>query len=167
MLDNFFSVCPFKWLLQTFMDQYDSTQEIDFIRNLNAILIGFSKGCTVINQCLMLMCEKCSSKAEDCCFNIKKIVLLDSGHNGSHTFYPVSVIPQLQRMGVKIEIWISPFQMRPERNGEVKQKEIDLLSEGLPGAVSVTRCRWKDKPSLDVHFQVLEEYLQSLKSTIK
>lgn len=156
--------CPFEWLRKVSTEENRNVRNSVVEGNLKTTLIGFSKGCTVINQCLMSMCEKCAS-TEDGCFNIKKIVLLDSGHNGSHTFFPVTVIPQLKKMEVKVDIWVSPFQMREERNGDVKQREIDQLCEALPGMVSVRKCRWKDAPSLDSHFFVLKEFLESLKST--
>ena len=162
---NLFLACPFNWLREISTEEHRNARSSNLeATNLATTLIGFSKGCTVINQCLMSMCEKCIARKDGCCFNVKKIVLLDSGHNGPHTFYPVTVIPQLKKMRAKVEIWISPFQMRKERNGDVKQTEIDQLCKEMPDLVSVKKCRWQDKPSLDCHFLVLQEYLESLKS---
>ena len=93
---------------------------------------------------------------------IEKIFYLDSGHNGDTVFYPIqdSCVEFIKNSKIAIEIWISPYQMRnPNKICATRQKEIDLLSAKLEGMVKVEKIQWDKPPSLDVHFDVLSQFI--------
>ena len=126
-------------------------------------LIGFSKGCSVINQILLDL--SCKDKSErdglDTKFLIDKIVYLDSGHNGMELFYPVQEIctNYILKNKINIEIWVSPYQMKQNKSKDIKQSEIDLMMSKIPGLVTVKKVDWESEPSLDLHFNVLSNFI--------
>ena len=77
-------------------------------------LIGFSKGCVVLNQLLYELKEAKKDKNTDAFLkNIKAIYWLDGGHSGgSNTWvtYP-EVLKELAQTGIEVHSHVTPYQV--------------------------------------------------------
>ena len=72
-------------------------------------LIGFSKGVVVLNQVLREF-----STLSTHCLALASMVWLDGGHNGGRDIWPTDrrLLQRLAEVGVKVEVRVSPYQVR-------------------------------------------------------
>lgn len=128
-------------------------------------LIGFSKGCVVLNQFLYAM--KALEVAPDddvgqLVRRIKAMYWLDGGHSGGSNTWVTkeAAMKPLKHLDIKVYIHVTPYQVlcssRPWIGKEEKVFRETLKKLG----VDVTRKIYhEDEPSsLEMHFAVLEEF---------
>ncbi|KAL8578617.1 hypothetical protein ACOMHN_007075 [Nucella lapillus] len=126
-------------------------------------LIGFSKGCIVLNQ---LVQELEHAENDD---NVQKFIgqvqvmtWLDGGHSGgSNTWVtnPVA-LARLATLGIHIHVHVTPYQMKdPMRKwiGKEKRRFVEVLLKA--GAKVTDKLHFEDEGrSIENHFRVLEEF---------
>lgn len=126
-------------------------------------LIGFSKGCVVLNQLLYELKEAKKDKNTDAFLkNIKAIYWLDGGHSGgSNTWvtYP-EVLKELAQTGIEVHSHVTPYQVFDTMRswiGREHEKFVRILEEF--GVEINDQLHFADEvPSLDNHFRVHEVF---------
>ncbi|NXI39330.1 CB069 protein, partial [Galbula dea] len=126
-------------------------------------LIGFSKGCVVLNQLLYELKEAKKDRNTDAFIkNIKAIYWLDGGHSGgSNTWvtYP-EVLKELAETGIEVHAHVTPYQVFDTMRswiGREHDKFVQILEEF--GVEINDRLHFADDvPSLDNHFRVHEVF---------
>ncbi|NXU56518.1 CB069 protein, partial [Turnix velox] len=126
-------------------------------------LIGFSKGCVVLNQLLYELKEAKKDKNTDAFLkNIKAIYWLDGGHSGgSNTWvtYP-EVLKELAQTGIEIHAHVTPYQVFDIMRswiGREHGKFVQILKE-FGVEISDQLHFADDAPSLENHFRVHEVF---------
>ncbi|CAF0859139.1 unnamed protein product [Didymodactylos carnosus] len=136
--------------------------------SIKLTIIGFSKGCVVLNQ-LFHELNHLSSQKEDTnklnefILKIREFVWLDSGHNAPNTMiWPVDehLIQTVQKYNFEITVAVTPFQVRNpnKKKHQIEYtKFIQLLSKY---GIQFTNTIYFDKqpPSLDRHFELLKKF---------
>ncbi|XP_067994043.1 mitochondrial protein C2orf69 homolog [Melanerpes formicivorus] len=126
-------------------------------------LIGFSKGCVVLNQLLYELKEAKRDKNTDAFLKIiKAIYWLDGGHSGgSNTWvtYP-EVLKELAETGIEVHAHVTPYQVFDTMRswiGREHEKFVQIL-EGLGVEINDQLHFADDAPSLENHFRVHEVF---------
>lgn len=131
--------------------------------SLKFTLIGFSKGCVVLNQLLYELNEAQKDK-ELAAFinNITAMYWLDGGHaGGSNTWVTdPEILKGLAKTGIPVHAHVTPYQVRDGMRawiGKEHRKFIRLLGEF--GAKVTNQLHFENEtPSLNNHFRVLQVF---------
>ncbi|XP_041057620.1 UPF0565 protein C2orf69 homolog isoform X1 [Carcharodon carcharias] len=135
--------------------------------SLKFILIGFSKGCVVLNQLLYALSE--AKKDEELAAfisNIKEMYWLDGGHAGGNNTWVTSpeILKGFAKMGIPVHAHVTPYQVRDEMRawiGKEHKKFIRLLAEY--GAKVTNQLHFENEaPTVDNHFRVLQMFKAAL-----
>ncbi|KAM6307495.1 mitochondrial protein C2orf69 homolog [Aegotheles albertisi] len=126
-------------------------------------LIGFSKGCVVLNQLLYELKEAKKDKNTGAFLkNIKAIYWLDGGHSGRNNTwvtYP-EVLKELAQTGIEVHAHVTPYQVFDTMRswiGRQHEKFVQILEEF--GVEINDQLHFADDvPSLDNHFRVHEVF---------
>ncbi|XP_003226132.2 mitochondrial protein C2orf69 homolog [Anolis carolinensis] len=126
-------------------------------------LIGFSKGCVVLNQLLHEL-KEAEKDMDICAFikNIKAIYWLDGGHSGgSNTWvtYP-DVLKDFAQTGISVNAHVTPYQVFDTMRawiGKEHKKFVQILHE-LGVNVNSKLHFANEAPSLENHFRVHEVF---------
>ncbi|NXR05980.1 CB069 protein, partial [Semnornis frantzii] len=126
-------------------------------------LIGFSKGCVVLNQLIYELKEAKKDKNTGAFLkNIKAIYWLDGGHSGgSNTWvtYP-EVLKELAETGIEVHAHVTPYQVFDTMRswiGREHDKFVQIL-EGLGVEINDQLHFGDNVPSLENHFRVHEVF---------
>ncbi|KFU84978.1 UPF0565 protein C2orf69 [Chaetura pelagica] len=126
-------------------------------------LIGFSKGCVVLNQLLYELEEAKKDKNTDVFLkSIKAIYWLDGGHSGrSNTWVTCpQVLKELAQTGIEVHAHVTPYQVFDTMRswiGRQHEKFVQILEEF--GVEINDQLHFADDvPSLDNHFRVHEVF---------
>lgn len=132
---------------------------------LPVVLIGFSKGCVVLNQFLYAM-KTLEVISDDDVIGlvrrIKEMYWLDGGHpGGSNTWVTKEIILKSLRLWeIKVRIHVTPYQVlcssRPWIGKEEKVFRETLQKMGVDVLRKLHHA--DETPSLEMHFSVLEEF---------
>lgn len=133
------------------------------------ILIGFSKGCVVLNQFIYEFHYLKTLTPDDLTMirllsRIKEMYWLDGGHGGAKNTWITSrsLLETLTRLNINIHVHVTPYQVQDERRPWIRKEEktfTDLLRRlGAP----LTRCLHFDASvaNLFTHFEVLQVFRQ-------
>uniref|UniRef100_A0A8D2APP1 Chromosome 2 open reading frame 69 n=1 Tax=Sciurus vulgaris TaxID=55149 RepID=A0A8D2APP1_SCIVU len=126
-------------------------------------LIGFSKGCVVLNQLLFELKEAKKDKNIDGFIkSIRTMYWLDGGHSGgSNTWvtYP-EVLKEFAQTGIIVHTHVTPYQVRdPMRSwiGKEHKKFVQILGDFGMQVTSQIHFA-KEPPSIENHFRVHEVF---------
>lgn len=126
-------------------------------------LIGFSKGCVVLNQLLFELKEAKKDKNIDAFIKrIRTMYWLDGGHSGgSNTWitYP-EVLKEFAQTGIIVHTHVTPYQVRdPMRSwiGKEHKKFVQILGDFGVQVTSQIHFA-KEAPSIENHFRVHEVF---------
>ncbi|XP_039700283.1 mitochondrial protein C2orf69 homolog [Pteropus medius] len=126
-------------------------------------LIGFSKGCVVLNQLLFELKEAKKDKNIDAFIkSIRTMYWLDGGHSGgSNTWitYP-EVLKEFAQTGIIVHTHVTPYQVRdPMRSwiGKEHKKFVQILGDFGMQVTSQIHFA-KEAPSIENHFRVHEVF---------
>ncbi|XP_069790632.1 mitochondrial protein C2orf69 homolog [Narcine bancroftii] len=145
-------------------ENYREFEDLKFNEgSVHFILIGFSKGCVVLNQLLYAMNEA-QKDQELAAFisNIKEMYWLDGGHaGGSNTWVTNSeILKEFVQTGIPVYAHVTPYQVWDDMRawiGKEHKKFIRLLREY--GAKVTNQLHFENEtPSLDYHFRVLQVF---------
>uniref|UniRef100_A0A1B6LUT1 Uncharacterized protein n=1 Tax=Graphocephala atropunctata TaxID=36148 RepID=A0A1B6LUT1_9HEMI len=148
--------------------QVDATELVfPALDKVDIQLIGFSKGCVVLNQFIYEFhyCKTLTPEDDSMCqlvSHIKDMYWLDGGHAGGKNTWITSrsLLETLTRLEIQIHIHVTPYQVNDDRRPWIRKEEklfSDLLRKlGAP----VKRVLYFENqvPSLENHFAVLTEF---------
>ncbi|KAM8789174.1 mitochondrial protein C2orf69 homolog [Rhynchonycteris naso] len=147
-------------------ENYDESAMSFYPPSLNSAyftLIGFSKGCVVLNQLLFELKEAKKDKTIDAFINsIKTMYWLDGGHSGgSNTWitYP-EVLKEFAQTGITVHTHVTPYQVcDPMRSwiGKEHKKFVEMLGDFGMQVTSQIHFA-KEAPSIENHFRVHEVF---------
>ncbi|XP_029461898.1 UPF0565 protein C2orf69 homolog isoform X2 [Rhinatrema bivittatum] len=122
-------------------------------------LIGFSKGCVVLNQLLYELNEaKADKDTNSFITNIKAMYWLDGGHSGgSNTWVTCPrILKEFAQTGITVHTHVTPYQVQDSMRswiGKEHKKFVQLLTEY--GVEINNQLHFTDEaPTLDNHFRV-------------
>ncbi|CAD6993275.1 UPF0565 protein C2orf69 homolog isoform X2 [Ceratitis capitata] len=135
------------------------------------VLIGFSKGCVVLNQFIYEFHYLKTLTPDDSTMmrllsRIKDIYWLDGGHGGQKNTWITSrsLLETLTRMGMNIHVHLTPYQVQDDRRPWIRKEEkifTDMLRRlGAP----ITRHLHYDSQTANLmtHFEVLQAFCQHI-----
>ncbi|XP_012865704.1 PREDICTED: UPF0565 protein C2orf69 homolog isoform X1 [Dipodomys ordii] len=133
------------------------------LKGTSFTLIGFSKGCVVLNQLLFELKEAKKDKNIDAFIkSIKTMYWLDGGHSGgSNTWvtFP-EVLKEFAQTGIIVHTHVTPYQVRdPMRSwiGKEHKKFVQILGDFGMQVTSQIHFA-KEAPSIENHFRVHEVF---------
>nr|CAD7430402.1 unnamed protein product [Timema monikensis] len=135
----------------------------------NLVLLGFSKGCVVLNQFIYEFHYLKTLTPDDetmmrLVSRIQDMYWLDGGHAGGKNTWITSrsLLETLTRLGIGIHIHVTPYQVQDERRPWIRKEEKafgDLLRR-LGAPVNRTLHFENQVASLYTHFEVLTVFKQ-------
>lgn len=134
------------------------------------ILVGFSKGCVVLNQFIyefhyLKTLTPDDESMTDLVCRIQDMYWLDGGHGGGKNTWITSrsLLETLTRLGIGVHIHVTPYQINDDRRPWIRKEEKvfgDLLRR-LGAPVERTVHFENEVASLCTHFEVLSVFRQS------
>ncbi|KAG8239598.1 hypothetical protein J437_LFUL017985 [Ladona fulva] len=127
-------------------------------------LVGFSKGCVVLNQFIYEFHYLKTLTPDDNTMmrlvtRIRDMFWLDGGHAGGKNTWITSrsLLETLTRLGIGIHIHVTPYQVQDERRPWIRKEEKTFgeLLRRLGAPVSRTLHFESQPPTLYTHFEVL------------
>ncbi|KAK7603053.1 hypothetical protein V9T40_003052 [Parthenolecanium corni] len=161
----------FRILLKS-VEQYQPLQEAVPKDELTRIcsqhrfkLIGFSKGCVVLNQFVHEFHHLQNNfNQEDSAVvsRIDEMYFLDAGHAGSSNIWVTDAVllRTLSSLGIKIHVHVTPYQVNCTRRKWIGKEE-KIFTKTLQdlNANLVRHIHFEDKPpSIDYHFELLNVF---------
>ncbi|XP_056637265.1 mitochondrial protein C2orf69 homolog isoform X2 [Diorhabda sublineata] len=160
----------------------DSEEEVEVPKNIpfrdtlnfddcDVTLIGFSKGCTVLNQFLYEFHHyKSDDKNEpNILKRIKTMYWLDGGHSGGKNTWITSLplLKTFSTMGISIYVHVSPYQVADIRRPWIKYEEKHFTDALKKFGANINRTiHFVDVPSsVQTHFNVLKVFREINKDT--
>ena len=141
------------------------------VSSLPVILVGFSKGCVVLNQIvheldhvLYHTSNDAVESFDDCAFLklVKEIYWLDSGHNGECGAWMTREkdVKALVSLGAELHVHVTPQQVCDPHRVWIGEEHTLFLEELKHlGATVHDRFHFKNKSrSLENHFKILYEF---------
>ena len=129
----------------------------------SVIIVGFSKGCIVLNQLLYeLGMAKDDKVTEKFVKGVTDMYWLDGGHSGGSNTWVTNtdVLENLKESSIKIHSHVTPYQVQdPMRKwiGKEQKKFVEKLDK-LGVEVSNTLHFEQEERSLEKHFMVLKKF---------
>ncbi|XP_032824876.1 mitochondrial protein C2orf69 homolog isoform X2 [Petromyzon marinus] len=134
-----------------------------FSRPRTVTLVGFSKGCVVLNQLLYeLAAAQGDATLAPVVGAVRDMYWLDGGHSGGRDTWVTcsDALRQLHTAGVDVRVHVTPYQVcDPMRAwiGKEQRKFISVLQEF--GATVTEQIHFeKEASSLENHFRILENF---------
>ncbi|XP_012524260.1 UPF0565 protein C2orf69 homolog [Monomorium pharaonis] len=152
-------VCCLEYLKELKLEK-----DIDTIESTNLSLMGFSKGCAVLNQFLHEFHYYDENPNEDPHMNnfiklIKDMWWLDGGHNGPKDTWITdqTVLHSFAKLGIHAHIHVTPYQVQDQYRPHIQMEEnsftVTLQKMGVP--VERTLHFADQARCLSSHFNVL------------
>ncbi|XP_054266057.1 mitochondrial protein C2orf69 homolog isoform X2 [Macrosteles quadrilineatus] len=150
----------------------EDTEDIQFpsLDKVEIQLVGFSKGCVVLNQFLYEFHYSKTLTPDDdskCQVvpHITDMYWLDGGHAGGRNTWITSrnLLETLTRLGIRSHIHVTPYQINDDRRPWIRKEEkmfSDLLHK-MGAAVERTVHFENQVPSLETHFTLITEFKKS------
>ncbi|XP_060086103.1 mitochondrial protein C2orf69 homolog [Ylistrum balloti] len=131
--------------------------------NVDIILIGFSKGCVVLNQFIYeLNLADLEKNVKAFLEKVKSMYWLDGGHNGvSNTWITDRLLlKQLAAQNFEIYTHVTPYQVMDPMRAWLGQEQATFVKElkDLGANVKNFEHHFKEKPSIEKHFDVLKQF---------
>ncbi|KAG5885879.1 hypothetical protein JTB14_019142 [Gonioctena quinquepunctata] len=141
------------------------SEDQNSLANGDLKLIGFSKGCVVLNQFLHEFHHYKTSNDTDSLgiiMRIKDMYWLDGGHSGQFDTWMTSrsLLETLTGLGINIHVHVTPYQIEDKKRPWIKKEEkifSNTLHElGAPIQRKIHSCGVE--PNLEEHFNILKEF---------
>lgn len=128
-------------------------------------LIGFSKGCTVLNQFLYSLSALQEEQVDDIKVFVNRIASmywLEGGHSGSSSTWVTDkkVLQNFSKFEINAFIHVTPYQVHCDTRPRIGKEEKVFRGSLKRLNVNVTRkIHFENEPcSLEMHFQVLKVF---------
>ncbi|KAI5748590.1 hypothetical protein M8J76_000456 [Diaphorina citri] len=137
--------------------------EVSSITRCKLTLVGFSKGCVVLNALLYSMF---SHPSHPFLSSISDMVWLDGGHGGNTNTWVTdhSILENFTKLGIGVSIFVSPYQVSDVRRPWIHQEEQKFHETLRHLGVSTMKRKLlaQDLPvSLKSHFLLLKLAVQA------
>ncbi|XP_066252133.1 mitochondrial protein C2orf69 homolog isoform X2 [Euwallacea similis] len=165
-------------------DNYDSLRHLDCLikeaserlktceeshgygfEGLDLRIVGFSKGCVVLNQFLYEFCYYKNIKDQEITTLISKIrdmYWLDGGHSGGKNTWVGNhaILDTLCSLNINVHVHVSPYQIRDDRRPWIKKEEKSFRDYLSKHGCNIDRKVHFETvtPSILVHFDVLNVF---------
>ncbi|XP_022307058.1 mitochondrial protein C2orf69 homolog isoform X2 [Crassostrea virginica] len=128
-------------------------------------LVGFSKGCVVLNQMMFEMFSSCGTiknDIKDFAQRLNSVYWLDSGHVGDRNAWLTddAILSAMVHKGLEIHAHVTPYQVRDSQRkwiGKEEKKFVEKLKK-LNGNVFEGRHFFDEPGSIDNHFKTLKVF---------
>ncbi|XP_062595317.1 mitochondrial protein C2orf69 homolog [Saccostrea cucullata] len=128
-------------------------------------LVGFSKGCVVLNQIMfeMFSCAKIEDiKVKDIVDRLTSVYWLDSGHVGERDAWLTddAVLSAMVHKGLQIYAHVTPYQVRDSLRkwiGKEEKKFVEKIKK-LNGNITEGRHFFDEPGSIENHFKILKVF---------
>ena len=146
---------------------------LNLIDDLPIILVGFSKGCVVLNQVLYELSARQLDDRKQSRYHFAKrlslVVWLDGGHSGETETWVtssevISSLAQPHLCHIKLSIHVTPYQVKDEHRMWKGEQEA-LFTEHLQKySVKFNRTLYfaDDVPTIETHFKLLLHFNSDL-----
>jgi len=130
---------------------------------LPLVLIGFSKGCVVLNQLVYEMHQSGDQpEMKEFISRVNAMYWLDGGHAGGSKVWITdsATLKSLANTGILLHIHVTPYQMEDDQRPWIRKEE-KLFTECLHKMkANITRKLHfaGEVPSIDLHFKILESF---------
>ena len=126
-------------------------------------LIGFSKGCVVLNQLLYDLSELDENdKVFDFVKKVNKMIWLDGGHSGSSNTWltNAALLRRPAALGVHFECHVTPYQINDQQRPWIGKEYLVFIENLRSANVSLTeKIHFENKmASLTNHFNILKDF---------
>lgn len=124
-------------------------------------LIGFSKGCVVLNQ-LLFEIEAACKDGSTLLPRVHAMTWLDGGHSGGSNTWLTdrSVLKCFASLPITVSVHVTPYQVKDEMRawiGKEKRRFVEQLTK--EGMKITDKIHFEDDPkSIENHFRVLEVF---------
>ena len=141
------------------------------INNSLLVLIGFSKGCVVLNQCLyeLSVLNREAKASAEFVKRIACITWLDGGHSGENDVWITDhdVIAGLQNeqcCHIMYSIHVTPYQVKDDSRPWKGEEFVNFLQLLSQFQINFNHKLYfeDEKPSIEKHFQILSAFDSSL-----
>ena len=127
------------------------------------IIVGFSKGCIVLNQLLYdLALAKQDNDVSVFTGLVKAMYWLDGGHSGGSNTWVTHepVLKSLLGSGIEVHSHVTPYQMDDDRRPWIGKEQKKFVGRLRPMVVGVNHTLHfsGETRSLNVHFRLLTEF---------
>ncbi|XP_054715833.1 mitochondrial protein C2orf69-like [Uloborus diversus] len=129
------------------------------------ILVGFSKGCVVLNQLLYAFTalnETPDCEIETLVRSIESMYWLDGGHSGASCTWVTekNVLHNFSKLKVDVHIHVTPYQVLCDTRPRIGQEEKKFRESLSRLGVNVKRVLHFENEvrSLDMHFKILDVF---------
>eukprot|EP00057_Strongylocentrotus_purpuratus_P001312 XP_001198002.2 PREDICTED: UPF0565 protein C2orf69 homolog [Strongylocentrotus purpuratus] len=133
----------------------------DILTESSLTLIGFSKGCTVLNQLMYELEDACSNKAILAFIRrIEALYWLDGGHVGTIPTYVTddNVLREISKLKATFYVHVTPYQVKDEGRPHIGEEHLQFISKLMQyGADIKSTLHFRDESrSLKKHFEVIK-----------
>jgi len=140
--------------------EWNQTQQFE---NKSLTIIGFSKGCVVLNQLIHEMHHnREKSETKDLVEKIQAMYWLDAGHNGDSEVWVQNqdILKSLSQSGIEINVHVTPYEMEDSRRPWIKdQKDVFVSTlETFGKNVNYKYHFFGEMPRIERHFQILKMF---------
>ncbi|KHJ49265.1 hypothetical protein D918_00388 [Trichuris suis] len=131
--------------------------------HLPITLIGFSKGCVVLNQLVYELSEswkECSAFID----KVKAICWLDGGHAGQNSTWLTDTsrlkILAHKMSNCKFQVDVSPYQVRDRSRPWIGRQENEFVQQMMAAGVDIRVFMHfeNEKRSIENHFRVIDQF---------
>lgn len=131
--------------------------------NMPLILIGFSKGCVVLNQLVHEMHHLVETKEiKDFIAKVKSMCWLDCGHAGGSNVWITDsqLLESLTNTGIDLHVHVTPYQIEDVQRPWIRKEEKMFTERLKKMKANITRQLHfeGEVPSIEIHFQILKEF---------
>lgn len=137
--------------------------------NSPLMLIGFSKGCVVLNQLLYAfhaLNEGLNEELLQFVKRIKTIYWLEGGHSGTSNTWITdkTILENFSKLNIKVQIHVTPYQVLCDTRPRIGKEEKIFHGTLRRLGVDVLRTLHfeNESRSLDLHFRVLEVFSSTM-----
>lgn len=141
-------------------DERTNSPQASLIGDVPVTLVGFSKGCVVLNQLVYeLQLTETNAELKQFVDRIDKIYWLDGGHAGGSNLWITKpdILKYLAKTGIEIRVFMSPYQLNDERRPWLRKEcktFVDILKR-LHAKLTYTVLFMDEERSIEMHFNVL------------
>ncbi|CAG9773016.1 unnamed protein product [Ceutorhynchus assimilis] len=161
-IPNFNSLNHLEALLKNISERIQQPTALD---KLDREIVGFSKGCVVLNQFVHEFHYSIINKDQGILNIIKKIksmYWLDGGHSGGKNTWIVQqdVLTSLCSLDININIHVTPYQIQDDRRPWIKKEEKTFSDFLQKHSSKITRLVHFEAipPSIITHFDVINSF---------
>lgn len=142
--------------------KFEIRLDFDNLCELPIYLVGFSKGCVVLNQLIYDLSEMKDDEYHKFARQVKKMIWLDAGHSGtSNTWVTNSnILRHPVQLGIELEAHVTPYQIKDSRRPWIGKEYLEFVEKlQCLNANLVNKIHFENKPALlDNHFNILKDF---------